>query len=626
MTETPLRFADAFATPSEAQWRVLVDKLLNGAAFEKRLVARSDDGLAIQPLYARARTALPAAQVPAPGVRLGLGWDIRQVHADADPATANQAILDDLAGGATSIQLRIAAPGWSGLPYDGASIARTLDNVLLDVCPIALVAGEYTPDAAGSLMALWRQHGLAEGKRHGAFNYDPLGTLALTGALYHPIDRALAIAAGLANDTRTMPGVTALAANGHVWHRGGATEAQELAAVLASIVAYLRACERAGLTPAAALPKIAVTLAVDADQLMGLAKLRAARLLMARIADACGCADQAIPIAAETSERMLARRDPWVNLLRGTMACATAAMAGADSIVVLPFSWALGQPDAFARRIARNTHHVLIEEAGIARVNDPAAGSFAVEALTHELAAEAWTQFQAIEAEGGLGAALQSGSLQDRIGKAQDARERALALGRIELTGTSAFPRLDADGVTARAWPAVAPAELNGERARPLVVRRLAEPFERLRDAADAVVQRTGKRPRVFLAGLGDPSDFAARSGWVRNVLAAGGIAATFAAGDDESGFHDTAQLGSAFAASGLAVACLCTSDQVYAERGEAAAAVLKQAGASHVYVAGRPKAQEALLVAAGVDAFIDAGCHRIEVLTQLHAALGISG
>ena len=207
----------------------------------------------------------------------------------------------------STITLQIASPGGSGLPYDEAAIARTLRGVLLGVCPIALDAGEYTPDAAGSLMALWRNAGLSPDQCLGAFDYDPLGTLAATGALYHPVDRSLAVAAGLVTEVQAMGGVTALAANGTVWHRGGATEAQELACIVASIVAYLRAGEAAGIAPARTLPKIAVVLAVDADQLMGLAKLRAARRLIGRIAAACGAADAAalVPFRAETSGRMM---------------------------------------------------------------------------------------------------------------------------------------------------------------------------------------------------------------------------------------------------------------------------------------------------------------------------------
>ncbi len=626
--KTPLALADDFPVPSEAHWRALIDKLLKGGDFDKRLVARTDDGIAIKPLYARSAVSIVGDPGERGQTRRGLGWDIRQLHAEPNPATANDAILEDLAGGATSIQLQVAAPGWSGLPYDGTSLDRTLRDVLLDVCPISLVAGEYTPDAAGSLIALWQQRGIADQHRLGAFNYDPVGTLAQTGALYHPVERALDIAAGLVENVRGVPGVTALAANGHVWHRGGATEAQEIACVLSCVISYLRACEKVGLAPSESLPKIAVTLAVDADQLMGLAKFRAFRLLIRRIAEACGAGPSAtqVPVTAETSLRMMTRRDPWVNVLRTTMACATAAMAGADSIIVLPYSWAIGQPDACARRIARNTHHILIEEAGLGRVGDPSAGSFAIETLTRDLATKAWAIFQRLEGAGGVAAALQSGQLQGELAQSHAGRMRNLVQGRNALTGTTTFPYLGHDGVKADPWPSDAlSADLKGARVQPLPAMRLAEPFERLRDAADAYQQRTGTLPAVFLAQLGDPAPSAARALWLRNFLAVGGIethAGQSSAGD---GFLSTVQLGAAFAESGLAVACLCATDTVYGEMGEAAAAVLSQAGARCVLLAGRPKDQEAQLKAAGVATMIYAGCDQLATLAALHAAAGIS-
>ncbi len=198
-------------------------------------------------------------------------------------------------------------------------------------------------------MEIWRNAGINDNLRRGAFNYDPLGVLAKTGTLYYPAQRSCEIAAKLAADSRTMSHVTALLADGRPYHEAGASEAQELAAMLATLVAYLRACEAAGLRPRMALGQIAVGLAADADLFLTIAKLRAARRLVTRVAEASGAgsAAEAIKLAAHTSERMMARRDPWVNLLRTTTACAAAAFGGAESITVLPYTWALGQ----ARRL-----------------------------------------------------------------------------------------------------------------------------------------------------------------------------------------------------------------------------------------------------------------------------------
>ena len=374
-TDGPL--TPEFEPPSREAWLALVDKVLKGGDFEQRLVSRTADGLAIQPLYTRSQAAATAgAPISRKRAAAGHRWDIRQRHAEPDAQAANAAILEDLEGGVTSIVLQIVAPGQAGLSYEAAPMAAALEGVLLDACTIALDARENTMDAAGSLIEIWHEAGIGENARAGAFNLDPLGTLAATGTLYYPAKRSCEIAARFAHDCRTMTNVTALIADGTPYHEAGASEAQELAAMLATFVAYLRACEAAGLEPSAALGKIALGLAADADLFLTIAKLRAARRLTHRIAEACGAerAADALHLTAATSARMLARRDPWVNLLRATTACAGAAFGGADAVTVLPFTWALGKPDAFARRIARNTHLVLQEESAAGRVIDPGRG------------------------------------------------------------------------------------------------------------------------------------------------------------------------------------------------------------------------------------------------------------
>lgn len=629
---TDITVADLFEPASHEQWLKLVDKVLKGGDFEKRLVARTEDGVGIAPLYTR-QDALAGAGMAKPGAapftrgtgrpRDQAGWEIRQLHAEPDPSQANTAILEDLTGGVAAITLRMAAPGWSGLDYTQPSMERALDGVMLGMCPVHLRAGEYTPDAAGSLMAVWRKQGIADADAKGGFNADPLGTLARTGGLYHSIPKSLDIAARLAADSMVMPGVTALLADGSAYHDGGATEGQELACVLATLVAYLRAAEDAGIAPGDALPKIAVALSVDANQFLGIAKLRAARRLVWRVAAACGAGDAAthVAFAAETSQRMMTERDPWVNMLRTTMACAAAALGGAEAITVLPFTWAMGQPDAFARRIARNTQLVLMEESGLGRVIDPAGGSWAIEKMTDDLAHRAWELFQAIEAKGGMGEALRSGYVQDEIAQQAETRAKAIATSRRPLTGTSAFPLLGSDGVTVTSWPSeVLSPDLKGEQANPVPLRRLSAPFEALRQRADHFARTARHQPRVFLASLGSLADHSTRSTWVKNFLAAGGIEAIAS-----DGFGDAGEAAKAFAASGTAVACIASSDRTYADQAEAAARALKAAGARHVLLAGRAGNREASLRAAGVDGFIYAGCDMIEALGSLQSVLGVS-
>ena len=353
--------------------------MLKGGDFEKRLVSRTADGSAIQPLYTRAdavarRGASPARTALLPR-RLGHPPAPCRARCRRSPTRPSWRTCT---GGATSLLLQITAPGQAGLAYGAEALATALKGVFLDACAIALDARENTMDAAGSLIELWRAANVSE---NAAARRLQLRSARRAGRDRHALlsrrDRSCEIAAKLAADCRTMTHVTALLADGRPYHEAGASEAQELAAMLATLVAYLRACEAAGLQAAhGASARSRSALAADADLFLTMAKLRAARRLVARVADACGAAharSTSMHLTATTSERMMARRDPWVNMLRTTVACAGAAFGGADAITVLPFTWALGRPDAFARRIARNTHLVLQEESALGRVIDPAA-------------------------------------------------------------------------------------------------------------------------------------------------------------------------------------------------------------------------------------------------------------
>ena len=603
-------------------WRAMVDKALKGADFEKRLVSKTADGIRIEPLYTR-KDALIGTDAALPGVapftrgtqafRPGLGWDICAIHVESDPKVANAAILEDLAGGVNVIALDV---GGMGLPATKDAIGAALEGVMLDACPIALIAGEHTFEAAGSLMSVWAANKIPDAQRAGSFGADPLGTLAQQGHLTSAVDTALARAVALAKIAIAMPRVSAMTAEGVTFHNAGASEAQELAGMLATLVAYLRACEAGGIAPAAALPKISVTLAADDDQFATIAKLRAARKLVWRVAEACGAGEAAARVryVCPTSYRMMAKRDPWTNILRTTIACTAAALGGADAICVLPFTFALGKPDAFARRVARNIQIVAQEESHLGRVADPAGGSWHVEQLTADMAKKAWDMFQDIEARGGMAAALTSGYVQDMIRKTAEARAKSIATGRMELTGVSAFPILGDDGIKAEPWAKPeAPTGTPPVTVIPLHPQRLAEPFEALRDTADAAGGF-----KVFLASMGEIADHNMRTTWVKNYLAAGGIETLI-----DEGYQSAAVAAAAFNNSGTTVACICSSDAMYATHAEITARALKAKGATWVMMAGRPGGKEAALRQAGVDQFLVAGADAVATLKALQEKLG---
>ncbi len=633
MTETraPLELAGGFAPATYDQWRQLVEKALKGADFDKRLVARTADGLHIKPLYTRA-DALAGIETAAPGAAPftrgtaakaeGLGWQIAQRVTEPDPAAASAVIHEELEGGATGVVLQIAGPGQVGIKIaSAADMAAALAGVHLDFAPVALAGGIEGLSAARHLLGALAMLKAKPGAAISRLNVDPIGTLARFGRGSAPLEAALADTVKLAIDARASGArLTTVLVDATIPHEAGASEAQELAFLAAALVAYLHAFETAGVKPAEAMADIAFALSVDTDLFLNAAKVRAARTLIARIAEAASASASAMHITAVTSARMMAKRDPWTNMLRTTAACAGAVFGGADAVTVLPYTWALGAPDRFARRVARNMQLVLQEESALGRVVDPVGGSWYVEQLTAELAAKAWALFQDIEGKGGIASALTSGALQDDIARVAEARTKAVAIGRQELTGVSVFPLLGEDGV--KVGPNPAPPPLTGEpQVRPLTPHRLAEPFEALRDAADAHLSKTGARPRIFLANLGEIIEHNTRSTWVWNFLAAGGIE-----GLTSDGYANAAAAAEAFKASGAEIACLCSSDDIYAKEAAAAAKALKAAGARRVLLAGRPGEAEAALKAAGVDGFLFAGQDAIAVLGDLHKALGVGG
>ena len=311
----------------------------------------------------------------------------------------------------------------------------------------------------------------------------------------------------------------------------------------------------------------------------------------------------------------MAKRDAWTNILRTTIACTGAALGGADAICVLPFTFALGKPDAFARRVARNIQIVCQEESNLGRVTDPAGGSWYVEQLTDEVANKAWEIFQDIEARDGIAEGLTSGYVQDMIARSVEARTKQISTGRAELTGVSAFPILGDDNINTEPWPMpwAAHASPSATSVTPLKPHRLAEAFEDLRDAADAARGYT-----VFLASMGEISEHNVRTTWVKNYLAAGGIETII--GD---GYDSASVAAAAFNNSGTTVACICSSDTVNATHAEITARALKAKGATWVMMAGRPDPKdgdkEAALRAAGVDQFLFAGTDAVATLTALH-------
>jgi methylmalonyl-CoA mutase len=614
-----LAFAADFAPASYDDWRKLVDGVLKGAPFEK-LVGKTYDGLTIEPIYRRARDVAPIAGRPS-----AAPWQIIQRVDHPDPAAANAQAIHDLENGASGLEIEFAGgPGTRGFGIADAApetVRRVFEGIFVDAgISISLHPVVGRGNAGETFAALVEERRVDPAKVDLRFNYQALSTMAVRGrapAAWSEMAKPFAgVVGGLMKRGFRGPFVLA---DGRAVHDAGGSEVQELAFALSLAVAYLRMLEGGGVNLDAARAAISFRLAADADQFLTMAKFRALRLLWARIETACGLAPKPAFVAAETAWRMLTQRDPYVNMLRATMATFAAGLAGADAITVLPHTLALGLPDAFARRVARNTQLVLLEESNLAKVSDPAAGSGGIESLTQALCEAAWALFQDIEKAGGVFAALEQNLIQRKVAATRAAREANIARRKEELTGATAFPNLNEAQVAVLKVADTKPIELApSDEAKikfdTLSPMRFAAPFERLRDRSDEILKARGARPKVFLANLGTAADFTARATFARSFFETGGIETI-----GSEGLVDPAALSVAFKASGAALACICSSDKIYAERAEEAAKALHAAGARHIYLAGRAGEQEQALRAAGVNEFIFAGGDALAALQQAH-------
>jgi methylmalonyl-CoA mutase len=606
-------FASAFPLFSEADWLGTAQAALKGGSLEA-LVSKTSDGIALEPLYGRC-TAGPRATRGATGP-----WAVlaRMDHPEAGDANAQAS--EDFAGGADGLQVVFAgaagAYGYGLGKWDSASLHRAFDGVRFDEgARFELDLGPGAENQAKGFAGLIARSGAKAEAVRLSFGLDPIGVLA-RGGRGRPWDaeaRRLAdFVAGLRGEGFAGPFV---AADGRGIHAAGGTPAQELAFALAGGLSYLRALEQSGTPVEAARAEIAFRMAADADEFVTLSKFRALRLLWARVGEACCLAPRAPRVHAESAWRMMSARDPYVNVMRGAMAALAAGLGGADSVSVLPFTQAIGLPDSLARRLARNTQLLQLRESHLGFVADPAAGAGAFEALTLGLCEKAWALFQEIEAEGGLPGVLLSGAWQEKVAQARARLVRDAARMKTPITGVSAHP--DLSEVAADVLPATRPTfEFTGEAvAPPLAPMRISEPFERLRDAADAL-SSAGARPSVFLAAIGSAT--ARRVGFARELFEAGGLATS--AGP---GVASAAESAAQFAASGASLACLCGADDAYLAHAESFAPALKRAGAAEVWLAGKPGDQEAAWRAAGIDGFIFAGCDAIDANAALLRALG---
>lgn len=474
-------------------------------------------------------------------------WDIRTSLAGSDAKAVNEAALADLDNGATSLHLDLSR---------SVDLAASLQGVLLDLAPVTL----ERPDAEQSeALAMLLEDAPNDPHPGNNLSADP-ATSEMFG--HRVADDGRAPFESFVDTVRRAQGLGVLGAvvDGTALHDRGASDAQELGWTMAVGVHYLRVLTGAGFTVDEAASLIEFRYAATDEQFPTTAKLRAARRLWARVLEASGATDVPQRQHVITSRAMMGKVDPWVNMLRTTIAAFAAGVGGADAITVVPFDEPLGLPDAFGRRIARNTSSLLIEESHVAAVTDPAGGSYAVEKLTDDLAVAGWAELGRIEADGGFGekAAL---AVKARVKEVSVRRQAEVADRTRPLTGISEFPNL------AETRPERAPWGRGG-------VQHYGWAYEDMR-------AEPATRP-VFLATMGPVAAHTARTGFATNLLAAGGVAVEAAGPTD-----GVEAVVAAYA--GQPVVCLAGTDAAYSEWGADLVAALRTAGASYVVLAGRP-------------------------------------
>ncbi|MEE2567106.1 methylmalonyl-CoA mutase family protein [Hyphobacterium marinum] len=590
----PIRdLAGDFETFTPAEWQALAQRAIGDRDFQRTLIRQTQGGLARGPVFFETKAPRPLTALPA-AVDPYRPWGIAQGFSDADPETANSAILEDLAGGVSDLVLKIDPSGKHGIAVKSVSdAARLLDGVDIVLAPVFLDAGT-TPDIAEHILPLLEAARKTSGELRGGLGLTPTDA------------DGYALAARLGD---ALPGIETHLVDARAIHDAGGTEVQELAFAAAGLNRAMRGLMESGLSADLAAQRIGVTLAVDADIHGGIAKIRAARRIFAAILEQFGVSSEhrRPRIRAVTSFRTLSASDPWTNLIRTATAGFAAGCASVDALTVRPLTDAIGRPSAFGRRLARNLHIMLQEESGIGRVADPAGGSFLHETLTESLAKAAWEQFRILEGDGGYDAAVSGGPFAGEIAAAHAALIERHATGRDTLVGVSQFVPADVKPILAADtdWQANLPPS-------PFAPVRIAEPFEarHARSSTAAKDKRT-----VFLATLGTLADFNARATFAAGRLAVAGLAVSEAAP-----YETRDALIATFKKSGSPLAVLCGTDAAYGEAANETAAALKEAGATAVWLAGAPDPDFT-----EVDHFIHMKSHSLDDADAAHAVLEIA-
>ena len=693
-------------TPYE-EWRRAVDKVLKGAPFEKRLITKTYEEIDLQPMYRQEDIEglphldslpgfAPYLRGATPRGYVASSWDVAQELPYATPAALNEALRADLARGQNAINLVLDRLTLAGVDADQAEaddvgrgglsissvadLAQALDGVDLEATPIYIQASTSALTFTALLAALVQKQGKSLAKVRGAIGMDPLGQLARDGRLPRDLDGIYEVMAQLVAWAKAnAPQLQTITVQGGPYHNGGASATQELAFALATAVDYVRAMQARGSNIDDIAPRIRFSLSIGANFFMEIARLRAARLLWAKIVQAFGGneASQKMSLHARTSAWNQTVYDPHVNLLRATTEAFSGAVGGCDSLHISPFDELVRVPDEFSGRVARNTHTVLREESHITRTVDPAGGSWYIENLTDSVARKTWAIFQEVEKQGGMAKALEAGWPQSQIANTAAKRTANLAKRKDIFVGTNMYPNLKETRIepaAVDAWAvqseraaalkqyrahanagskqaaldvlakggsvveaaiqaALAGATLGeiaqaarttakpGPTATAVRAHRGAQAFEALRQAADTYAARIGQRPQVFLATMGPLTQHKARADFTTAFVGVGGFETIYPAG-----FNTPDEAADAALASSAKAVVICSTDPTYPDIVPPLVQKLKKAAPDLiVMLAGYPADHVEAFKAAGVDDFIHLNANCQALLSTLQKKMGIA-
>jgi methylmalonyl-CoA mutase len=664
LPDVPDTLFDAFAPISDEEWRSAIRSDLRGTDPDALLTWASIDGIDLQAYY-RAddrdaltyRSAVPIVRSTTPPAN---GWRTRVDITSPDLDEARRHLRDALGADVTDIglHLRVADRALRGLPIHRSGDLNTLlQDTDLTETAIHCTGGSAALALRAMLRVVAAERGVEASALQGSTDFDPMAALAR-----HQVgtaDRAFHLAATLARSAEDTPEARLISVDMQPYHDAGASAVQELGLSLGALSETLVQLRNRDVPPAEVMRTLQWIVPVDTSYFMGIAKLRALRLLIPQVLRAFDVdADPAAPfIQAVTSRRSETRYGPYINLLRGTTQATSAVIGGCDVLTVRPFTAPSAPPSDGAMRLARNTQHILRAESHLDHVADPAAGAYYIEVMTDRLARNAWSLFQDIEADGGLLDTLRDGTVQRRIAEVRTERIRRVANREHVLVGTNHYPDLDEprpfdehsyptstplqrsgasvaipDGA---AWPSIQRALSDGATlgdvldaltgddapsfdALPSI--RLAEPFEALRHRTEQWADRHDGPPRAVLLSMGDPAARSTRASFARNALGVAGFAI-----DAPLSFDTPEGAAREAADAGADLVVLCSDDDAYSTLAPALCSALDDTGTDPiVLVAGHLPEQSDDLEAAGVDGFIHSDAPLLDLLTDLQQRLGI--